>query len=293
MGTTSSLSFVCQSQAEADRIAEYVFRTITEYENRFSRFIPDSELSILNTQGRLSTPSPEFIAVFKRCIELAELTGNNFNPLVQVKTLGYNSSLPNTTPGQIHTELPLTYNSDLSLCYLDTTETEIKLGPNQQIDVGGMLKGYLAAKIADEVVAAYKNCVGCIINIGGDLATRGLDELHQPFIFYLYNPITGIETPVPIINQSLATSGTYARKWNTTTGTKNHIVDSQTHENPTTGLVAVSIITDDGSYCEALTKLFLTRGITDATNLLSPQIYNYQYYVVTNEGKTISTITST
>lgn len=129
------------------------------------------------------------------------------------------------------------------------------------------------------------DCHGCIINIGGDLATRGLDELHEPFIFLLYNPITGEETALPLTDTSLSTSGTYARVWQTNHGKKHHIVDGLSRKNPETDLTSVSINHHDGSMSEALTKLFLVHGLKQALKIVPPTIFNYQYFCVSNDGK--------
>lgn len=290
MGTTVSLSFICRNQMTADAMASKAFSVIKDYEQRFSRFLPTSELSQLNQAGT-SIVSAEFLTVLKCSLKMATLTKNNFNPLLQVKLLGYTDSYSQLKTDQSKNILPyILYNTDHTQCDIHEKTSRVTLKQNQQLDFGGILKGYLATEIANIVMDMNDTCTGCIINIGGDLATRGVDELHQPFIFHLYNPITDKELSVVIKNQSLATSGTYARNWQTTDGIKNHIIDNQTQHNPTTDIVAVSIIANDGALTEALTKLFLTRGVAEATSIVSPHLYHYQYFVVFESGETDGTI---
>lgn len=282
MGTDVSLSFVCEEVAMADVIASETFAAIHNYELRFSRFLPDSELSRLNTEGTLIV-SPEFATVLEKCIILHTLTAGAFNPLVQVTTLGYTQTfkkLADTT-----TELsPIVYDTDLQKITIDRTTNTITLANNQQLDFGGVLKGYLATKLADAVVSTYPACAGVIINIGGDLATRGYDEFHEPFIFELYNPVTREEVPTVLTDTALATSGTYARSWQTSDGQRHHIVDSVSQQNPSQNLVASSIIHHDGAVAEAITKLFLAVGITEALSRISADKYHYQYFVVSEDG---------
>ncbi len=290
MGTDVVLSFVCSEKPVADAIAKQTFTTIRQYENIFSRFKENSELSLLNKNG-MRIVSAEFIAVLKRSFELTKLTDNNFNPLVQVATLGYKdtyTSLVDKTTITSHTDTD--YNTDTSLCHIDTATKAVTLGPNQQLDFGGILKGYLAALLADTVMSSSPTFIGCIINIGGDIATRGVDEFHEPFIFFLYNPITGSDIPVIIQNESLATSGTYKRRWKTSTGTQHHIVDSSTRDNPPEAIVAASIVSLDGALTEALTKLFITRGVSEALKIAPPHIHHYKYFTVLNSGEMNSTI---
>ena len=288
MGTTVSLSFVCRDHMTADTMANYAFTIIKDYEEQFSRFLPQSELSRLN-QRRQATVSDIFLIVLTRSLELHQLTQGNFNPLLQVQTLGYNRNYAELASATARI-IPSNYDTDVSQIQIDKSTNLVVLSEQQQLDFGGLIKGYLAAEIANTIMKINNSCTGCIINIGGDLATRGYDELHQPFIFYLYNPITGIELPITVKDQSLATSGTYARKWRTSHGLQNHIVDSHTRQNPTTGLVAVSIVAQDGALTEALTKLFLTRGIEAAITIASPQNYHYQYFTVSNAGEIMSNL---
>ncbi len=289
LGTTVYLSFICEHKPLADRLAKEIFANIHKYEEIFSRFLPQSELSELNLQGE-RVMSDTFITVLKRSQELALLTNSVFNPLTQVAKLGYTetySSLSN----QLNTTDNTPYSSDIRLISIDTQTNRVSLAAKGRLDFGGVLKGYLANLLADEVMKSYPACTGNIINIGGDLATRGFDNVHRPFIFLLYNPLTGSELPVPITDSCLATSGTYARTWETNSGTKHHIVDAKSGQNSASDLISVSIITKDGALAEALCKLFLISGTKKAVDLLPPEKYDYQYFTVNSKGESDDNIT--
>ncbi len=287
MGTTVHLSFVCTDAKIADKLALTTFRVITEYEKRFSRFLPESELSKLN-HSKSELVSQEFFNLLIRSQELASLTKENFNPLLQVSKLGYELSYPHYTNSSTRHKEAQTYNTDFSTVTIDHKSHRATLKADQQLDFGGILKGYLAAQLADQIMRDNSSCIGCIINIGGDITTRGVDEFHKPFIFLLYNPITQTEYPVTILNASLASSGIYKRQWIHAGLSIHHIVDSATKRNPSTDIVAVSIQAEDGALTEALTKLFMTRGVTQAVTIVPPTKYHYHYFVVYSNG----TITS-
>lgn len=288
MGTEVTLSFVCLDRVLSETMAQHVFTIIRKYESIFSRFLPESELSRLNKNGQ-AIVSSVFMEVVVRSLELAKLTDDAFNPLVQVKRLGYHSTYTALNKQSVQSDGTL-YSTDLSSITIAPKTNTITLGSEQQLDFGGILKGYLANLLADEVKENYPTCTGCIINIGGDIATRGYDEFHEPFIFFLYNPVTGEEIPVALKDKSLASSGTYARVWKTKSGINHHIVDSTSQRNPDQNLMTVSIIAQDGALTEALTKLFLTRGVELAVQVAPPQIYNYQYFTVSSTGDITSTI---
>ena len=286
MGTDVSLSFVCKKKATANTLAAKTFATIHDYELRFSRFLPNSELSRLNQNGSMVV-SNDFIIVLKRGLELHTLTQGAFNPLLQVSTLGYTDTF-----GSFKTTLPSTttpnYNINVNGIVIDPDTRIVTLLPNQQLDFGGFLKGYLATTLVNDIRMTYPTCTGIIINIGGDIATYGRDELHKPFIFELYNPVTGEEIPITLTNTALATSGTYARTWQTSAGKRHHIVDFTSLENPNSDLVATSIIHRNGAIAEALTKLFLVTGVTEALAHAHANLHHYYYFAVSSDG-TIST----
>lgn len=282
MGTDVSLSIVCKEAAMASAIAAETFTTIRDYELRFSRFLSKSELSQLNRKSSLQV-SEIFISVLEKSIELHNLTKGAFNPLLQVQRLGYNQTFANLSD-TITNLAPHAYDTDTQKIKIDHDTYTVTLGFNQALDFGGVLKGYLAGKLADDVIKKYAACQGCIINIGGDLATRGRDNLHESFIFELYNPVTGEEVATALTDISLATSGTYTRTWQTSVGQKHHIIEAASQDNPSQSLVSASIIHHDGAVAEALTKLFLTKGIETALDAVPPQAVNYQYFTVSATG---------
>ncbi len=286
MGTEVSLSFVCEEQSVAETFAARAFSTIHDYEKRFSRFLAESELSQLNERGSLVV-SADFLDVLTKSIELFNLTKGAFNPLVQVNTLGYTKSFAALKNTQAILS-PTSYNTNLEKISIDPKTNTVTLQPNQQLDFGGILKGYLATKLADEIKVSCPARTGIIINIGGDIATRGFDALHEPFIFELYNPITGEEIGTALTDTSLATSGTYARRWQTNSGMRHHIVDGAKHANPKNNLVATSIVHADGAVAESLTKLFLVAGVDAALARAPSKKHNYKYFSVFADG-TIAT----
>lgn len=287
MGTTVSLSFICKDKQKADELASLTFAKIAQYEQKFSRFLPTSELSLLN-QERSRIMSPEFIAVLKRSLELTKLTKLAFNPLVQVSSLGYTQSFKNLPSTNTISSNP--YDTNPNNIEINFYTNRVTLGETQKLDFGGILKGYMAAMLADQIMSTHFECQGCIINIGGDLATRGVTDIHEPFIFFLYNPVTDREIEIPIRNYSLATSGTYARNWQTNVGKMHHVVDSESRKNPDIDGTSVSILCTDGAMSEALTKLFLTRGVHASTTIVPPEQYHYQYFYVSTKGDVQSNI---
>ena len=285
MGTEVTVSLIIADKIQAKIIADTVFKEISVFEKIFSRFLPDSELSQLNKTGK-EIVSESFLTVLNKSLELVRKTNGAFNPLVQVASLGYNKNFSDLAPEISITKNP--YNTDIERIKINQNTHEVILASHQQLDFGGVLKGYLADKLTQQIKKDYKACAGCIINIGGDIATFGYDEFHEPFIFFIYNPITHEEIPVTLTDACLATSGTYKRLWQTNIGQKHHLVNTLTQESSDSSFVSVSIIHNDGAVAEAYTKLFINRNQEEAISISKPD--NIGFILINNTGEVISNV---
>lgn len=281
--TTYTISIVSRNDTEAKRAAEAAQSTIIAAEAEFSRFLPQSPLSILNRTKSLFV-SPLFIDVVTRAYELYQETGGIFNPLVQIDRLGYSSEYRHTKD-VIDRHEP--YNIDFSATEIDREKKHITLAPGQKIDLGGILKGYLAEYLTTQIQKGSDLITGVIVNLGGDIATVGRDAAGLPFTFSIYNPITNTDIEgIVVTNASLATSGTYKRTWKQNDTNQHHIVAKDGRENPKTTIVSASIIHKSGCTAEAYAKVFLSHTAAEALTFpLSPPV---TYLTITADG-TITT----
>ncbi|MEY3783971.1 MAG: hypothetical protein RLZZ230_293 [Candidatus Parcubacteria bacterium] len=286
MGTDVSLSFIVPTEALARSMAEVAFSTISDYEAKFSRFLPTSELSQLNV-AKSANVSKDFFSVLLRSFELYKITQGAFNPLLQISRLGYDRDYKTLVGGIIPNDNN-TYNIDFTTVVMNPATRRVILQDNQQLDFGGILKGYLATKLAQQLQADYPACTGLIINIGGDLHTIGLDEESKPFVFYLYNPITKQETSLPITNMSLTTSGSYKRIWKEGLDLRHHILASDGIHNPDTDIVSASIIHPDGATAEAYATLFIVRDLATVKTIIDTN--NCKYFLTKTDGTTLTNI---
>lgn len=287
MGTKYSIAIVCNDKDLADNIYKKSLDKMNEYELRFSRFLPSSELSILNKKKSMVV-SDLFLRVTLKAYQLFTKTRGIFNPLVSVSRLGYDKDFSeienNTSP--IYDE---PYDIDFSSVQIDKKKSMIHLSIGQNLDYGGFLKGYLAEIIADDI-KSHSSCIkGVIVNIGGDIHTKGLDKDGNRFVFNIYNPILkDQDVIVSLYNQSLATSGTYKRSWLHLNKKIHHILDASGRQNPDSDIIGASVISNDGATSEAYTKVFLSMDHNDALSLLGE--IDIKFILIKNNGKIIKNI---
>lgn len=295
MGTDLSIAIITNSKEVSDSLYAESLKKIQNYEKKFSRFLPESELSQLNTNKELIV-SPIFMEVFLKAKELFLETNGVFNPLVQIERLGYNKTfdeIKNTEINEIernienkrNNEGEENYDIDFSKIIVDQNLSKIILSAGQKLDFGGFLKGYLAEKIAKEIKkekTEEKKIKGVIVNIGGDIHTQGLDTNDKQFIFNIYNPITKQDDiSINLYNNSLATSGTYKRFWKSSGETVHHILDKTGTKNPDSDVISASVINPDGGRADAYAKVFLSLGHKKALN------GKIQFIIIKNNGEII------
>lgn len=287
MGTDAAVSIITESEAQAEIIATEIFQQITDYEQRFSRFLPTSELSRLNQEKALVV-SDTFLVVLNKSLELNTKTNGAYNPLVQIERQGYIKNYADLNKEQASMESDK-YNLDLKAILIDETKKLINLLPDQKLDFGGMLKGYLVTKLTNYIWAKYEATIsGLIINIGGDLHTLGTDAQGEIFEFYLFNPVTSFETPVKVKDASLATSGTYKRTWSAAGNKRHHILAKDGINNPTTDIISASIIHPEGALAEAYATTAIVSGIKELEKISSQE--NFNYFVIKTDGTTLTNI---
>lgn len=90
LGTSIEITIMSEDTKTPERIG-YVFDYFYSIEQEFSRFLPDSSLSLLNTYKKASV-SKRFLELMDISKKMHRETNGFFNPLVSVAKLGYKNS---------------------------------------------------------------------------------------------------------------------------------------------------------------------------------------------------------
>jgi thiamine biosynthesis lipoprotein len=287
MGTEYSVAVVCGSKELADRAFGIAKSDIEAYDARFSRFSPESEISVLNEKKDMSV-SKAFLDATLRAQELFRETRGVFNPLVQISRFGYDRDFADLKDDDRPNDEE-SYDIDFSSTLIDLEASRVRLNPGQKLDYGGFLKGYLAEIIARKIKSLSSEIAGVVVNLGGDIHARGLDEHGKEFVFSIYNPVTDSgEFAVTLLDQSLATSGSYKRSWLKAGEEIHHILDASGSRNPESDIISASVVCADGGMAEAYAKVFLSLGSEDALNLLRGN--DFSFMTIGKDGKVATNI---
>lgn len=228
MGNTAKVTVVGGSQQHL-RFAQ---ERLLKLEQIWSRFLPDSEISKLNSaQSKPVVVHRETIELVRYMIAGRQLTNGLFDPtlLPALIASGYRASLTNPT----HlTLLPdgAKFNQSLDLVAIDEIALTISLPRNVTLDPGAIGKGLAADIVATELM--QQNISGVCVNVGGDVRCIGLGDLDGDWIIGIESPIFfgEIIDRVSLRDGAVATSSVRAKSWQHDGVTKHHVI------NPTTGL---------------------------------------------------------
>ncbi|MDD2565866.1 MAG: FAD:protein FMN transferase [Candidatus Gracilibacteria bacterium] len=258
LGTDIEIS-VITDDINIERRINGVFDFFNSFEEEFSRFLPLSSLSFLNKEKKLKV-SNRFLELMKICKELNKKTSLYFNPLVDISAIGYSNSF------EKNNFVKNERKTDLNLDNVIINGNIITLGENQNLDFGGIGKGY-AVTLASSFLRNF-GYDDFFINAGGDIYTSGLNDSGEKWIIGIENPFNGeLMASVNLSNQAIATSGNYKRKWTLGNEKFHHILNPKSGKN-NFEIVSVSIIGDNCTETDAYTKAVYNMNIEDSINFI-------------------------
>lgn len=152
-----------------------------------------------------------------------------------------------------------------------------------KISFGAIGKGYAADKAKEFLVS--RQVVGGIIDAAGDLTTWGTDKTGKKWIIGVVNPASSdkIVSWLPVVESSVATSGSY-EKYVTFKGKQySHIIDPRTGY-PSSGIRQVSIFAKSAETCDAFATAVFILGKEDGLALLN-QLRDVDVVLFDSENK--------
>ena len=189
------------------------------FEQEFSRFLPNSQLSILNTTKKLHNPSLQMQQLLQLGLQCYRLSGGLFNMSVgaELEQAGYGTAQANTKV------------SDNLIKDIVLEPTRISIAPHIRLDFGGFAKGWLVDNLHNMLLnAGIKNH---IVNGGGDLYVNG-----KPQTVYIEHPTDPSLAVAELLlqNRALAVSSNNKRRWHDASGKlQKHIRNTKACNNKT------------------------------------------------------------
>jgi thiamine biosynthesis lipoprotein len=242
-------------------------RKLLDWHARFSRFLSESELSIVNGDPRGEVPVSGLMARFARVVaEAGSLTGGLVDAtlLDPIERAGYGDDL-RADPLPLATALQLAParrpagadpDAHWRLLRVDRAGSTLTRPPGVKLDSGGLAKG-LFADVLGERLAGH---AGYAINCAGDLSIGGSEGIARPI--RVESPFDGsILHTFHLARTGVATSGIGRRSWIGRGGRPaHHLLDPATGEPAFTGIVQVTALAPSAVLAEIRAKAALLSG---------------------------------
>ena len=173
MGTHARLLIV----DEPTGLSHVLRERVLDLEARWSRFVPTSEISRLNSAGGAAvTVSEDTIALIGHAVEGWHATYGLFDPTVlgDLERAGYDRTFDEVGV-QAGLAEPTTRSWLVRGCdgiEIDRARGTVRLPAGVGFDPGGIGKGFAADLVAAEAIEA--GAAGILVDLGGDLRVRGL-----------------------------------------------------------------------------------------------------------------------
>jgi thiamine biosynthesis lipoprotein len=261
--------------AEGERAVEGMEATkifIDECEQRFSRFLPASEVTALNrSAGEWISVSEDLMEMLQLSLRYYQETKGIFDPsiLSDLKRVGYERSMDDIRANGVSSSFApsRTLQPAFGKMELDLIDKRVRLPYGLEIDINGVAKGWIVNK-ADQLLNHYVPVCG--VSAGGDILFIGQPADGMDWDVYLEDPrdpsqtITQLHLP----NGAVATSSIMKRSWVQGKYTRHHLIDPRTGDPARTEWLSVTVICPNIIEADIYAKTILIGGWNAAKNFL-------------------------
>lgn len=253
-----------------DALVDVARARLAHLERSWSRFLPDSDISRLNTAGGQAVEvDSSTVVLVQHLVQAARVTDGRFDPtlLPLLVDLGYGASWDD--PDRFTSLAPeVRARCDLDGVLVDPVARVVRLAAGTTLDPGGLGKGLAADMVVDELLAAGAS--GALVSVGGDVRVGGRSPIGDGWTIAVADPnVDGRNVAcMRLLDGGVATSSTLRRSWTTNGSSRHHLLDPATGTSVATGLASVTVLAGTAAWAEAWTKVVMVGGAVPSLALL-------------------------
>jgi len=284
LGTEVSITAMHPTAEAAERAITAAFDELALVEQLMSIYRPDSQVSVLNSSGRLVQPHPYFIEVLRHAQHVSERSCGALDVTIQPLWEAFAAA---AKAQQIPSESEIALaRASVDWTRLVVTDECVRLlKPGMKITLNGIAQGFAA----DRVLAALRagGVEHALIN-AGELAPLGCSPRGDAWRVGIQHPRQN-DAHIALADldgRALATSGDYATRFSAD-GRHHHILDPRTGYSPTE-LCSVSILAPTGMAADALSTTCFVLGVERSLALIKA-MPGIDAFFVLKDGETIAT----
>lgn len=278
-GTSYHITYLYNADLQED-----IEQTLALVDNALSMFNPNSTISAVNRSESVSVDDTLFLKVFRRAMEISDLTGGAFDitvaPAVNAWGFGFKHA-ENIRQATIDSLLEITGYRKIHETDGMITKDDARI----MLDCSAIAKGFGSDMVAS--MLRSKGIVDFMVEIGGEIVVSGRNPKGKLWNIGISKPVddslsvsSELQTVIPITDIAMATSGNY-RNFYVKDGRKYaHTIDPHTCQPVSHSLLSATVFAPDCATADALATSMMVMGLDSAQALLSshPEIQAYLIY---------------
>lgn len=291
MGTYVTV-IVYADEDTADKAIEAAFKRFGEIESIASIYDENSEVSRLNNEGIIESPSRELRELIELSVYYYNISGGSFDitisPVLELWKEGLWQETEEVQTKRVEETLRYVGSDKI---VIEDTKIYFKTS-GMSIDLGGIAKGY-AVDEALKVLTGF-GIDNALVNAGGDIGTIGVKPDGTAWLIELDNPFDdgkedpGTIEPLPsfiIEEMAVATSGNYYRYYDPEKRV-HHITDPRTGYSANE-CISVTIIASNCTEADVLATSVFVLGPVEGIQFIE-EIDGVEALIIDNNRKSIT-----
>ena len=278
LGSECRLTVVVGDHDDPDSAFGEAVSHLEHLEQSWSRFRPDSELSVLNRAGGVPVVvTEETFSVVAMAVQAGELTEGRFDVTVldALEAAGYDRSFEFLDPvadpgrrsrGRVWWVLGSCGNGSGSMPLLGPSPSR----EGVRIDLGGIGKGRAADLVCDRLLGL--GALGVCVDLGGDVRVAGSPPEGLAWPVSVADP-AGADVDlavVDLLDGGVATSSRLRRRWSGADGREaHHLIDPATGRPARSDLVAVTVLAATTAWADVYAKAALLAGSAEGVAMIA------------------------
>lgn len=271
MGTIISGKVYGSSEEEVLKLRQMVEDEIVRYEDMMSVHKKTALNEVNDRSGEWVSVPQEVAEMTREALEVAKDSNQAFEPtigpVVNLWKIGFGGdSIPSDAAIQKAVEA-VDYRK---VKVRETSDGwQIRVAPGQNLDMGGIAKGYIGQKLAE--LLRSLGAEHALLDLGGNVVTLGEKAEGHPWRVGLQRPDQARNTYFAVVNardESVITSGAYERYFEKDGKHYGHILSAKTGRPVLTDIASVSIVDANGAKADAWCTALFAMGWEQALNTL-------------------------
>ncbi|MDE7325827.1 MAG: FAD:protein FMN transferase [Lachnospiraceae bacterium] len=268
-----------QANAAVSAAREEIYRL----EKLLSTELETSEIYQVNAHGK-GELSTDALSLLQRAVQLSEMTEGAFDFTVYplMRAWGFmDGQYRVPSPSEI---LGLLGKTKVSGVLVDEEQGYVEFeADGMQIDLGGIAKGYAAARIMD--IYREKGIANGLVSLGGNVQVLGTKPDGNLWRIGLQHPDGGKEYlgVLQAMDLAVVTSGGYERYFEQDGERYHHILDPSTGYPAESGLLSATVVSADGTLADGLSTAIFVMGKERAVAFWREHIAEFDMILYTQE----------